>query len=265
MRCAKTVTVRKIEANRTNANRSTGPRTERGKRNTKFNAVTLGLFARHVAIPVCDGEKAERDFESLLDGLHDEFQPVGLYEEWLVVKIAEPMWRLRRATRCESGSVREAAIWNGQRENDQFMETLASKLSVLSDAESQLQNSGTLSQKTYQEIAPLVEEDERKRIRSGQNDEPVKKEIDHQLFLSCITTRREFLASVYESFSKIEGKRCNSRFDHNALPPEQDMDRILRYEERMQRQIDWAMQRLLERQERRLLSPPLDQAPFHNS
>jgi len=30
-----------------------------------------------------------------------------------------------------------------------------------------------------------------------------------------------------------------------------NMDRILRYEERMHRQIDWAVQRLLEAQERR--------------
>ena len=51
MRCNKTVTPRKIEANRKNAKRSTGPRTERGKSIAKFNAVTLGLFAKHVVIP----------------------------------------------------------------------------------------------------------------------------------------------------------------------------------------------------------------------
>jgi len=54
MRCSKTVTARKIEANRANAAHSTGPRTERGKRNAKFNAVTLGLFARHVVILFCN-------------------------------------------------------------------------------------------------------------------------------------------------------------------------------------------------------------------
>ncbi len=37
-----------------------------------------------------------------------------LYQEWLVLKIAECMWRLRRAARCESGSVREAMIWDRQ-------------------------------------------------------------------------------------------------------------------------------------------------------
>jgi cobalamin biosynthesis protein CobT len=45
------------------------------------------------------------------------------------------------------------------------------------------------------------------------------------------------------------------RSDHEALPPEEDMDRILRYEEKMQRQIDWAVQRLLESQERRRILP----------
>jgi hypothetical protein len=33
--------------------------------------------------------------------------------------------------------------------------------------------------------------------------------------------------------------------------PNHDMERILRYEERMHRQVDWAAQRLLESQERR--------------
>jgi hypothetical protein len=224
-----------------------------------FNAVTLGLFARHVAIPICDGEKAETDFGSLLNGLHDEFQPVGFYEEWLVVKIAEYMWRLRRATRCESGSVRESAIWEGHRDNDQLIAGLASKLWALEDAEKQLRESGKLSQKTYAEIAPLVEE--QKHIQSEQGDEPVIAEIDRPLFLTCIAARKELLDSMYEGLSSIEGKRAESLLDHNALPPSEEMDRILRYEERMRRQIDWALQRLLERQERRLVSPHLGPLP----
>ena len=88
-RCRKTVSAKKIEANPNNATRSTGPRTERGKRNSRFNAVMIGLFADHVAIPVCDGEEAEKDFLSLLNEAYEEFRPVGFYEEWLVVKIAE--------------------------------------------------------------------------------------------------------------------------------------------------------------------------------
>jgi hypothetical protein len=252
MRCAKTVTPIKIDANRKNAKRSTGPRTERGKSIAKFNAVTLGLFAKHVVIPICDGYKPEKEFQALLDGLHQEFQPVGLYEEWLVVKIAECMWRLRRATRCESGSVQEAATWNADRyDSDQVIEAFTREMCILDQAERQLRDSGTLSQKTYREVAPLVEEERRKSIQSEQDDEPIKAEIDHELFLTFITYRKEFVDSMCKGLANVEGKRSDARFDYNALLPECDMERVLRYEERMHRQIDWAVQRLLEAQERR--------------
>lgn len=123
VRCRKTVTPKKLEANRLNAKSSTGPRTDRGKRNSRFNALTLGLFAKHVAIPICDGYKPEKDFQLLLDGLHAEIQPLGLYEEWLVVKIAECMGRLRRATRCESGSVQQSVL-EGDRSTGRIVKTI---------------------------------------------------------------------------------------------------------------------------------------------
>src|SRR4051794_9410166 len=146
MMCRKTVTGTKIEANRNNSKRSTGPRTERGKLAARFNAVTLGLFAKHVVIPICDGHEAERDFQSLLNSMHEDFRPVGMYEQWLVLKIAECMWRLRRATRCESGSVRELAIGGDHRDENQLILGLASEIGILAAAEEQLKNSGTLSQ-----------------------------------------------------------------------------------------------------------------------
>ena len=59
MRCTKMVTERKLAANRLNAKRSTGPRTDRGKNTSKFNAAITGLFAKHVVIPLCDGEGSD--------------------------------------------------------------------------------------------------------------------------------------------------------------------------------------------------------------
>ena len=147
----------------------------------------------------------ETDFGSLLDGLHDEFHPIGFYEEWLVVKIAESMWRLRRATRCESGSVRESSIWEGHRDNDQLIAGLASKLWALEDAEKQLRESGTLSQKAYAMIAPLVEE--QKNIQSEQGNEPVTADLDPKLFLTCIMARKELLDSMYKALIRIEEDR----------------------------------------------------------
>lgn len=181
MKLHKTVTTAKVEANRMNSRRSTGPRTGRGKSNAKFNAVTLGLFAKHVVIPICDGYKPEKDFQALLDGLHHEFQPLGFYEEWLVVKIAECMWRLGRAARCESGSVREAAIWDRCRDHNQLTIKFASEICILEEAEEQLRHSGTLSRRIYDQIVPLVEGEERERIQSEKNNEPVRTKIDREL------------------------------------------------------------------------------------
>ena len=243
----------KLEANRKNAKRSTGPRTERGKSIARFNAVTRGLFAKHVIIPICDGDQAGKEFQSLLDGLHQDFQPVGFDEEWLVIRIAQCLWWLRRATRCESGSIREAAIWGDRStwtDDDctQLSQNSQTEIWALHDAEKQLKQSGTLSKKTYEQVAPLVEEERRKRIQSEKREET---DFDRDEFLTCITDRKESLKSFVRGLDHIQGKRSDARFDHNSLLPEDDMDRILRYEERMQRDIDWAIQRLLERQERR--------------
>jgi hypothetical protein len=223
--------------------------------------VTLGLFAKQVVIPICDGHKPERDFKSLLDGLHQEFKPVGFYEEWLVVKIAEYMWRLRRATRCESGSVRESAIWSRLGEasvvrprrwdDNQHILDVAGEIGTLSEAEEQIRNSGTLTQKLYSEMAPLVEAGKHKASQAEKDNRGVETEFDHDLFLTCITDRKEFLETYYAALNGIEGDRCDSRYDYNSLVSENDMNRILRYEERMHRQIDWAVQRLPEAQERR--------------
>ena len=131
MTCGKTVTPIKVEANRKNSKCSTGPRTARGKLAARFNAVTLGLFAEHVVIPVCDGYDTEREFQSLLNSMHEDFRPVGMYEEWLVLKIAECIWRLRRATRCESGSVRELAIGGDHRDENQLILGLASEIGIV--------------------------------------------------------------------------------------------------------------------------------------
>jgi hypothetical protein len=251
MQRSKSVTPKKIEANRWNSKHSTGPRTQRGKLAARFNAVTLGLFAKHVIIPICDGHEAERDFQYLLNSMHEDFRPVGMYEEWLVLKIAECMWRLRRATRCESGSVRELAIGGDHRDKNQLILGLASEICILAAAEEQLRNSGTLSQESYAEVLPFVEEERQKQTQSAIYAMPVQTQFDDRLFLSCITDRKKSLDSMYRAFTCVERDRSDARFDHHALPPVEDMERILRYEERIHRQLDWAIQRLLESQERR--------------
>ena len=101
---------------------------------------------------------------------------------------------------------------------------------------------------------PLIEKERNKQILSEKGNKSVQTDFDRELFLACIVDRTESLEVSYESLCRIDGQRFDARFDHGALLPEADMDRILRYEERMHRQMDWALQRLLENQERRRTS-----------
>jgi hypothetical protein len=216
--------------------------------------VTLGLFAKHVVIPSCDGgHEAGRDFRSLLDGLEQQFQPIGLYEEWLVVKIAECMWRFRRATRCESGSVRrpEMRSEGDDYNDDRHIANMLSESSAFTEAERQLRDTGTLSQTLYGKIAPLVEKEKTIQLQSEQESKPIEVDVDRDLFLELIADNKRFLDSFCKSLLRSADDRFEAQSDYQALVSEADMDRILRYEERMQRQIDWAVQRLLEAKERR--------------
>ena len=97
---------RKIQANRRNARRSTGPKTVRGKRNIAHNALKHGLFSTAVVITAGDGKETLKDFEALIKELRKSYAPVGLAEEMLVHEIAEIRWRKRRIIRAENGAIR---------------------------------------------------------------------------------------------------------------------------------------------------------------
>ena len=101
-------------ANRKNALRSTGPKTARGKRAVRWNALKHGLLAKEVVIRAGDGEESQEEFDALLARLGDDLQPVGTIEEMLAEKVAVCYWRLRRVVRCEVGEIRkhlDAAVW----------------------------------------------------------------------------------------------------------------------------------------------------------
>lgn len=68
-----------------------GP-TPQGKRTSRRNSLSHGIFARVVLI---DGEPQEQ-FRALVRGFREYFQPVGLFEDVLVEKLAAIVWRHRR-------------------------------------------------------------------------------------------------------------------------------------------------------------------------
>ena len=90
---------RQIEANRRNALRSTGPRTEAGKLQSRRNAVRHGLMAETVIGSLEDAEGYSA-FEAAIIADYDAQSAV---ERELVLRLASILWRLRRATAMETG------------------------------------------------------------------------------------------------------------------------------------------------------------------
>ena len=133
---------RRIQANRRNALRSTGPKTERGKRTVARNAIKHGILAREVVITAGDGKESSEEFQALIEQLWEEYEPVGVVEELLVKRIAACWWRTARVLRAENGEIRmrldTLAMDRAQRNSDKGNRDLAySDIHILFSAENQ--------------------------------------------------------------------------------------------------------------------------------
>jgi hypothetical protein len=282
----KTVTPKKVAANRANAKFSKGPRTERGKRAARHNAVKFGFFSEELVIPLCDGEEALEKYGLLLSEVRQELQPAGVMQTWYAEKIAETLWRFRRGTRAERGSSL-VNLWDAQpyqkdSKNSPWFTLVAteaaeqSKLAVLDTAWEEIQQTATLSAATYAKVAPLVrsqgqtavktpgtekakESDPAGTVKTPENGrakesnpagtvktpecEKAKESnpaIDDD-FIRRLEEQRFLLQRSVLRYSSELGKGIVNAAAKSALPPAPDLDKILKYESRMQKQLDWAL------------------------
>ncbi len=110
---------KRIDANRKNAQRSTGPRTPEGKSRSRFNGLQHGLAA---TVPVLPGEDPAA-FQARVDAVMDSFAPQNQVEVELLERVAATSLSLDRATRAEvarlSHKIRHDAIEREQRENEE--------------------------------------------------------------------------------------------------------------------------------------------------
>ena len=95
---------RQIEANRRNALRSTGPKTDDGKQRASQNAVRHGLTAETVIVPLEDAD----DYQAFEQAVTADYDAETAVERELVLRLASLLWRLRRATSIETGLLRIA-------------------------------------------------------------------------------------------------------------------------------------------------------------
>ena len=90
-------TAKQIAANRRNARKSCGAKTEAGKAIVSQNRTIHGLTGKFYVMP-CENQA---DYDALLDALIADEKPVGVSETQLVVKMAEHTWLAKRAVRLQ--------------------------------------------------------------------------------------------------------------------------------------------------------------------
>ncbi|MEO8660644.1 MAG: hypothetical protein ABI693_19395 [Bryobacteraceae bacterium] len=86
------------EANRTNAQHSTGPKTENGKANSARNALSHGLTSKDL----CVAPNQKEEFEAIQSAFHEDLDPTTAMEFALFNQIVSSHWRLLRCDRAEA-------------------------------------------------------------------------------------------------------------------------------------------------------------------
>jgi len=95
------ISEKKLEANRRNAQLSTGPRTPEGKRAVSRNSLVHGVRARHAVLIL----ENPAEFDRLFAELMEEFQPQTPTERFQVEQMAVIKWKLGRLDAAENSAI----------------------------------------------------------------------------------------------------------------------------------------------------------------
>jgi hypothetical protein len=93
----------RLEANRNNASKSTGPRTEEGKKKVRFNALKHGMAAETIVLPNED----VKAFEHRRDSWTRELNAPGELGEYMAERAVRLSWQLDRADAHERAKLAE--------------------------------------------------------------------------------------------------------------------------------------------------------------
>lgn len=94
---------KKIETNRRNAQKSTGPKSVEGKLRSRQNSRKHGACS---ALLVCANQEEAEAFGGLLSRVRADSNPVGMLEEIVVEEIASCYWKLGRCALWEQQILR---------------------------------------------------------------------------------------------------------------------------------------------------------------
>src|SRR5690348_17346205 len=167
-------TTAQIEANRRNAQGSTGPRTEAGRAVARRNALKHGLSARKLIV----FDEREGDFLAVHDEMRAALAPGDAPEAALVERIILCAWRLRRAGRAEAARLNgerayRAGTYPGKRSDiDNALSDGERAMAIIARYETQIERS------LYRAMASL---ERRQARRAGEAvTAPILVAVDHE-------------------------------------------------------------------------------------
>ena len=104
---ARPVSERKLQANRENAKKSTGPKTVRGKAYSRRNALKHGLLATSLLFRP-DGAPINPDLHTLWEGLQEKYGKGDVRTDLLVESVVVECFHQQKALDCELECYKQA-------------------------------------------------------------------------------------------------------------------------------------------------------------
>jgi hypothetical protein len=255
--------LKKIQANRRNALKSTGPRTFQGKDYSRRNSLKHGFFSTDLSKDfVFLGENGQQ-FNELLDQLRQEHQPVGIAEELEVGRIAQCWWKLKRASRYENAELfyGQVRLISQTRPMPSVQEMIMSRdkafTLLLESAEQEIEASGKISSElkakmlaadpSFLELWPQLQAIAEQSLSPNM-------QAGHGRAVALETTKLAKKYMEYKAEKKFESI-MNLFVDRAAIPDRDGLDKLLRYEAAIERNLDRALDRLEHLQRRRKGEP----------
>jgi len=99
---------KKINSNRHNAKKSTGPKSKLGKANSSKNSKKHGYLSNKLTDTPTMTDEEKNSYEGLRIGLRETLQPANILEELLVELAATKYWRLQSILEQENARVEKA-------------------------------------------------------------------------------------------------------------------------------------------------------------
>ncbi len=254
------VSIRKLEANRRNALKSTGPKTLMGKAFSRRNAVKHGLLARHFMDFGAHMEDPA-EYEELWSGLREVYQPTGKAEELEVEYIANCWWKRKRVWWYENAVNRVALRTLGSKELEEKAEFCRTRdeeekavILLLQSAMKEIEVTGELSQELKQKMFgtmprlevlwPTVEELARETLDLDLSK--ISRELNARERASALALRTAIIGvKCVEGQKQLrEALVTEIATAQHIIPNSEALDRILRYEAANNRSLNRAEDQL---------------------